>query len=134
MIAKCKFCDFQIIADRSFKTAEDAAEYATLHCNCADAIQYKEEKEEREKREKNIKRIHSAINSTAQYCKAKGVVFMEEPSAVFEKSAICVLDGFFDSISFKIGQIKITISKNSKGVLVFKKNYSETNLEEVVQG
>lgn len=132
MLAHCKFCDFQIIADREFKTEEEAAEYATMHCDCGDAVQYRADKEREELREKNVRRIEGAIESVRGFCRKRGVFFVEDTTEVLRSGAMCVLDEFIDAINIKISQIKIVIQKNSKGVLIFKKNYSETNQEEVV--
>lgn len=132
MLVQCKFCGFQIIADRNFLNEEDASHYATMHCGCTDAVKYQREHEEKEKRDKNRKRIENATSSIESFCKTKGFYFTEEMREVILQLAERVLDNFFDSATVKFGQIKISVSKNAKGVMVFKRNYSETNSEEVV--
>lgn len=132
MLAVCKFCGTLIIPDKDFENKEDAEHYGTMHCKCSDAIDYQREFEEKQKREKNIKRIEKATESVELFCRTKGFYFNEEMRTVIMKIAENVLDEYFDNASFKFGQIKLSISKNSKGVLIFKKNYSETNSEEVV--
>lgn len=93
---------------------------------------YQREHEEKEKRDKNRKRIENATSSIESFCKTKGFYFTEEMREVILQLAERVLDNFFDSATVKFGQIKISVSKNAKGVMVFKRNYSETNSEEVV--
>ena len=56
MLVQCKFCGFQIIADRNFLNEEDASHYATMHCGYTDAVKYQREHEEKEKRDKNRKK------------------------------------------------------------------------------
>ena len=71
MLVQCKFCGFQIIADRNFLNEEDASHYATMHCGYTDAVKYQREHEEKEKRDKNRKKLKTQRAALNRFAKQK---------------------------------------------------------------
>lgn len=132
LFPSCRFCGRQQIAEQKFESGQEASEWATMHCECDEAKKYQQAKQKEEKRNKNREKIREAVEEVAQYCQSKLKVFEEELKNFLFVAGEAVLDGKIENVAVGIYSVKISISRNSKGNLKFKRNYKESGAIDVL--
>ena len=120
----CRFCGqvITILNDPDVRTEEDAYEYAALHCNCVGAAKYQAERKAELEREAALKRAQDQINNL---CGNGSVGYglipvIEENRDLIYNAAELIYDDMLKDFTVSINScVKVKISKNAKGKLVF---------------
>lgn len=127
VMPRCAFCGQAIIADREFIDSKDAEHYATMHCKCKGAQSYQEKERMKEERRRAEQALRDGIDALARFCESKGHFLHEDSRKMLFSVGLEVVKGHIDSVSVKLGSIKVSVKLDSDGKLFFKKNYTETD-------
>lgn len=129
---QCLFCGQAIIADRKFSDAEEAAHYATMMCKCDMARKYQENERMEQERKRAETMLRESIQDFSAFCEERGHFLRTEGKGLLFDAGILVVKGIVDSVTVKIGSIRIAIRLDANGNLFFKKNYSYSDAVKVL--
>lgn len=118
--AFCKDCGKSRMPFKDFNVQTEADEWATVNCDCPQG-----------KKSRDLARIKRELNNFEKYCEAKKYTLSSETKELLQANANLVLERTIDSVSIGLFRIKIKISLNSKGNLIFSSKYSEALKTEV---
>lgn len=120
----CRFCGKTMLPTALYASPAIADEATTMACDCAGAHNYRREKEKKEKREKNIIKLQQGIDEIAEYCESRNITITAELNTVLAMAGTAVIDGHIAAVQLKFARATVSISKNSKGVIIIKAAYS----------
>lgn len=108
--APCRFCGQMVQIEAEGKLTEpQAAEEATMHCTCAEAVEYQKEKQRKEKAMKNVSVL---FGEDAAQDKRIGEDIVNILKAAVEE----IYNGGLAKVTLNLrGGVKACISQNSKG-------------------
>lgn len=127
IMPRCTFCGQAIIADREFIDKKDAEHYVTMHCKCAAAQGYQEKERMKEERRRAEGRLRDGIESLGKFCEEKRHFLDEESKKMLFAVGKEVVKGHIDSVTIKIGSIRVAMRLDNAGRLIFKRNYTESD-------
>ena len=121
----CRFCGSEELPVGDYESQEEANEAATLRCKCYEARRYQEELDKKRERDNNIVRLRQKLDDFSAYCDGRGVNLEGDLYDTIFNAGVAVLDGVVLTVSFKFSRMKVTISENSKGILIIAFTYSD---------
>lgn len=121
----CRFCGSEELPVGGYESQEEANEAATLRCKCYEARRYQEELDKKRERDNNIVRLRQKLDDFSAYCDGRGVNLEGDLYDTIFNAGVAVLDGVVLTVSFKFSRMKVTISANSKGMLIIAFTYSD---------
>lgn len=121
----CRFCGSEELPVGGYESQEEANEAATLRCKCYEARRYQEELDKKRERDNNIVRLRQKLDDFSAYCDGRGVNLEGDLYDTIFNAGVAVLDGVVLTVSFKFSRMKVTISENSKGMLIIAFTYSD---------
>ena len=121
----CRFCGSEELPVGGYESQEEANEAATLRCKCYEARRYQEELDKKRERDNNIVRLRQKLDDFSAYCDGRGVNLKGDLYDTIFNAGVAVLDGVVLTVSFKFSRMKVTISENSKGMLIIAFTYSD---------
>ena len=126
----CKFCGQAAICDREFNSQDEAVEYATMHCSCSDAFEYRLEKEKQDHREEALEELKSNIDELVEYASQRGIDINDSVCNLIYECGEQVIDGCLNLTKVTVGALSIKISPSKNGI-VFATSYTESMKKEV---
>lgn len=138
--AACKFCSQLVNISGSdmedVSSADEAAEYATMRCNCPEARYYKEEKRRREQAEQdrqfNLMEAENAIHTLFGYASDIGRPVSKDILEILFDTAARVYDHEIVDATISVSNnIKAVIRCSSKGKLLINRRQSDTDQIEI---
>lgn len=118
--AFCKDCGKSRMPFKDFNVQSEADEWATVNCDCPQG-----------KKSRDQARIKRELDNFEKYCEAKKYILSAEAKDLLQANANLVLEQVIDSVSIGLFRIKIKITLNGKGNLIFSSKYSEALKTEV---
>ena len=119
----CRFCGQMVTVPTSMaQTAEDAEDYAAMHCNCPGAAEYQAKQKAEKERKAALARARERIDSLCgDVAVGYGLIpITEENRELMYDAATLIYDDKLKSFSVNInGCVTVKISKSAKGKLVF---------------
>jgi hypothetical protein len=127
MTGICKYCGQIVnVADKDIATEEQAQEYASMYCNCRDAVRWQEkakaDRKAAEEREQALKRAQEQIDDLfGAGSVGYGLIpLLEENRSLMYEAAVLVYDGNIKDITVNINScVKVKLSKSAKGKIIF---------------
>ncbi len=126
----CKFCGQAAICDREFNSQDEAEEYATMHCSCADAFEYRLHEEKKERREEALNELKSNIDELVDYAQKRGIEINDSVCNLIYECGEQVIDGCVGSTKVTVGTLSVKIKPAGRGI-VFATSYTESMKKEV---
>lgn len=120
----CRFCGERTLPMAEYESQEYADDAASMQCSCLDAKAHRD-------RELNINKIKTCIDSYEEYCNARNIKYDDEIKDLLNILSVNVLDDFIGIANIKLGRLKVTISKTSKGCVSINFVYSDSSKQEV---
>ena len=127
VMPRCPFCGQAIIADREIIDKKDAENYAAMHCKCKGAEGYREKERMKEERRRAEQALRDGIDALGRFCDGKRHFLHEDSRKMLFSVGMEVVWGHIDSVTVKLGSIKVSVKLDNDGKLFFKKNYTETD-------
>ena len=98
-----------------------------MHCKCKGAQGYQEKERMKEERRRAEQSLRDGIDALGQFCESKRHFLHEDSRKMLFSVGMEVVRGHIDSVSVKLGSIKVSVKLDNDGKLFFKKNYTETD-------
>ncbi len=126
----CKFCGQAAICDREFNSQDEAEEYATMHCSCSDAYEYRLDKEKQKRQEEYLNELKSNIDELVDYAQKRGIRINDRMCNLIYECGEQVIDGCVGSTKITVATLSVKITPSQKGI-VFATSYTESMKREV---
>lgn len=121
----CRFCGKQSLPTAPYLSQAEADEAATIHCECFEGREYREEKRKEKERADNIIKLRQRLDDFSEYSASRGVELTGDLYNLLLNVGVAVIDGKVGKANVNVGRIKIAMSSNSKSVLAICFTYSD---------
>ena len=89
--------------------------------------EYRGKERMKEERRRAEQALRDGIDVLGRFCEGKGHFLHEDSRKMLFSVGMEVVRGHIDSVSVKLGSIKVSVKLDNDGKLFFKKNYTETD-------